>query len=239
MGHLRETGLFARASPRPRVRLQAAENPAGARGLTQPRPDIQTPDRGTIPVVKIIASNIRKGNVLEGDNGQLYTVMKSETFRPGKGTPTTSIEMRRISDGIKTVMSYKTTDQVERAFVEEVKHTYLYKDDQNYIFMNPESFEQVGVSADMLDDMAQWLDENMEVFLLMFDGRPVSIELPQRVTLEIAETEPVTKGQTASGSYKPAKLVNGARIMVPPHIGTGTRVVVNTDDGSYQERAKD
>jgi elongation factor P len=87
--------------------------------------------------------------------------------------------------------------------------------------------------------MAQWLDENMDVFLLMFDGRPVSIELPQRVTLEIAETEPVTKGQTASGSYKPAKLVNGARIMVPPHIGTGTRVVVNTEDGSYQERAKD
>ena len=190
-------------------------------------------------MVKVIASNIRKGNVLEGDNGQLYTVMKSETFRPGKGTPTTSIEMRRISDGIKTVMSYKTTDQVERAFVEEVKHTYLYKDDQIYIFMNPESFEQIGVSADMLGDMSQWLDENMEVFLLMFDGKPVSIELPQRVTLEIAETEPVTKGQTASGSYKPAKLVNGARIMVPPHIGAGTRVVVNTEDGSYQERAKD
>jgi elongation factor P len=87
--------------------------------------------------------------------------------------------------------------------------------------------------------MSQWLDENMSVYLLMFDGKPVSIELPQRVTLEIAETEPVVKGQTASGSYKPAKLTNGARIMVPPHIGTGTRVVVNTEDGSYQERAKD
>ncbi len=190
-------------------------------------------------MVKVIASNVRKGNVLEGEDGKLYTVLKAETFRPGKGTPTTSIEMRRISDGIKVVESYKTTDQVERAFVEEVKHTYLYQDDANYIFMNPESFEQIGVSADMLGDMSQWLGENMEVLLLMFDGRPVSIELPQRVTLEIAETEPVVKGQTASGSYKPAILTNGARIMVPPHIGTGTRVVVSTEDGSYQERAKD
>ncbi len=91
----------------------------------------------------------------------------------------------------------------------------------------------------MLGDMSQWLDENMEVLLLMFDGKPVSIELPPRVTLEIVETEPAVKGQTASGSYKPAKLANGARIMVPTHIGAGTRVVVMTEDGSYVERAKD
>lgn len=190
-------------------------------------------------MVKVIASNVRKGNVLEGEDGKLYAVLKADTFRPGKGTPTTSIEMRRISDGIKTVMSYKTTDQVERAFVEEVKHTFLYLDGEQYIFMNPDNYEQVPVHGDMLGDMATWLGENMEVTLLMFDGRPVSIELPARVTLEIAETEPVVKGQTASGSYKPAKLTNGARIMVPPHIGTGTRVVVSTEDGSYQERAKD
>lgn len=187
---------------------------------------------------KVIASDVRKGNVLEQD-GKLYTVLKAETYRPGKGTPTATLEMRRISDGVKVVETYKTTDQLERAFVEEVKHTYLYLDGDNYIFMNPDNFDQIPVHADMLGDMSQWLDENMSVYLLMFDGRPVSIELPQRVTLEIAETEPVTKGQTASGSYKPAKLTNGARIMVPPHIGTGTRVVVNTEDGSYQERAKD
>lgn len=191
------------------------------------------------PVAKVIASNVRKGNVLELPNNQLGVVLKAETYRPGKGTPTTSIEMRRISDGIKVVEVFKTTDQCERAFVEEVKHTYLYKDGDNYIFMNPENYEQIPVSAAMLGDMSLWLDENMEVHLLMFDGRPVSIELPARVTLEIAETEPVVKGQTASGSYKPAKLTNGARIMVPPHIGTGTRVVVSTEDGSYQERAKD
>jgi elongation factor P len=209
--------------------------PTGGRRQGGPSDKLKEAD----PVVKIIASNVRKGNVLEGEDGKLYSVLKAETFRPGKGTPTTSIEMRRISDGIKVVESYKTTDQVERAFVEEVKHTFLYLDGETYIFMNPENYEQVPVPADMLGDLAPYLGENMECLLLMFDGKPVSIELPPRVTLEIAETEPVVKGQTASGSYKPAKLSNGVRIMVPPHIEAGTRVVVSTEDGTYQERAKD
>ena len=190
-------------------------------------------------MVKVIASDVRKGNVLEGEDGKLYTVLKAETYRPGKGTPTATIEMRRISDGVKVVETYKTTDQVERAFVEEVKHQYLYQDGENYVFMNPSNYEQVMVPGDMLGDSAAYLGENMDCNLLMFDGKPVSIELPQRVTLEIVETEPVVKGQTASGSYKPAKLSNGVRIMVPPHIESGTRVVVSTDDGSYVERAKD
>ncbi len=190
-------------------------------------------------MVKVIASDVRKGNVLENEDGKLYTVLKAETFRPGKGTPTATIEMRRISDGVKVVETYKTTDALERAFVEEIKHSYLYKDDANYVFMNPESFEQIMVPEEMIGDGVAYLEENMDCFLLMFDGKPVSIELPQRVTLEIVETEPVVKGQTASGSYKPAILSNGVRIMVPPHIGTGTRVVVSTEDGSYQERAKD
>jgi elongation factor P len=190
-------------------------------------------------VVKVIASDVRKGNVLEHEDGKLYTVLKAETYRPGKGTPTATIEMRRISDGVKVVETYKTTDQLERAFVEEVKHTYLYKDDPNYVFMNPDNYEQVIVPAGMLGEDAAYLDENMECHLLMFDGNPVAISLPQRVTLEIVETEPVVKGQTASGSYKPAVLSNGVRIMVPPHIGAGTRVIVSTEDGSYVERAKD
>ena len=191
------------------------------------------------PVVKVIASDVRKGNVLENEDGKLYTVLKAETYRPGKGTPTATIEMRRISDGVKVVETYKTTDQLERAFVEEVMHTYLFKDDPNYIFMNPENYEQITVPAAMLGDDANYLDENMQCHLLMFDGSPVAISLPQRVTLEIVETEPVVKGQTASGSYKPAKLSNGVRVMVPPHIGTGTRIIVSTEDGSYVERAKD
>ena len=190
-------------------------------------------------MVKIIASDVRKGNVLEAEDGQLYTVLKSEVYRPGKGTPTATVDMRRISDGVKIVETYKTTDQVNLAFVEEVKHQFLYKDGELYVFMNPSNYEQVMVPAGMLGDDAAYLGENMDCDLLMFDGKPVSIKLPQRVTLEITETEPVVKGQTASGSYKPAMMSNGIRVMVPPHIGTGTRIIVNTEDGAYVERAKD
>ena len=191
-------------------------------------------------MAKVIASDVRKGNVLELDDGKLYVVLAHETFRPGKGTPTSTLTMRRIVDGVKTTETYKTSDGLEKAFVEEVKHTYLYDEgDTGFVFMNPTTYEQVHVSRDTLGDMAAYLSENMQCALLMHDGVPLSIALPPRVVLEIAETEPVVRGQTASSSYKPAKLSNGARTMVPPHIGVGTRVVVSTEDGSYVERAKD
>lgn len=189
-------------------------------------------------MVKVIASEVRKGNVLEID-GQLCTVMKAESIRPGKGTPTTHIDMRRISDGVKIVQSYRTTEQVERAFLDEKSYNFLYEDDTGYHFMEPETFEQIMVSKDILGDQGQWLTEGMSVHVQSHEGTPVAVELPQRVVFEIVEADPVVKGQTASSSYKPAKLSNGARIMVPPHIGTGTRVVVMTEDGSYVERAKD
>lgn len=191
-------------------------------------------------VVKVIASDVRKGNVLEHEDGKLYVVMSAESFRPGKGTPTTTITMRRIVDGLKTQQTYKTTDGLEKAFVEEVKHTYLFEDgDQGYVFMNPENYEQITVTKEMAGDSAAYLAPEMEVYLTMFDGQALSLELPSKVTLEVVETEPVTKGQTASSSYKPAKLSNGVKTMVPPHIGAGTRIIVNTEDGAYQERAKD
>ncbi|MGE6698420.1 elongation factor P [Hyphomonas sp. NPDC076900] len=186
-----------------------------------------------------IAADIRRGNIIEYTDGQLYVVLKAESFRPGKGTPTTTIEMRRISDGIKVVNTFKTSDKLEKAFVEEVEHTYLYPEGDNYVFMNSSNYEQVIVPGAMVGDSAAYLQENMAVSLQMFNGEAVSITLPQRITAEIVETEPVVKGQTASGSYKPAILDNGIRIMVPPHVGVGTRVVVNTEDGSYLERAKD
>jgi elongation factor P len=188
--------------------------------------------------VRVIASSVRKGNVLEID-GQLYSVISAESFFPGKGTPTTQIDMRRISDGVKTTQRYKTTEQVERAFVEDREHTYLYQDGDNYVFMNPETYDQVTVSGDVVGDQAVYLQEGMACMLSMFEGNAVAIELPQRVTLEVVETEPVTKGQTASSSYKPARMSNGVRVMVPPHIGAGTRIVVMTADGTYVERAKD
>jgi elongation factor P len=189
--------------------------------------------------VKVIASSIRKGNILEREDGQLYVVLTAESFHPGKGTPTTQIDMRRISDGVKTTDRYKTTEQVERAFVEDRDHTYLYLDADGYTFMNIENYEQLVVPKDVLGDQAIWLQEGMKVILSVFNGVAVAVQLPQRITLEITETEPAMKGQTASSSYKPAMLTNGARIMVPPHIAPGTRVVVLTEDGSYSERAKD
>ena len=191
-------------------------------------------------MVKVIASDVRKGNVLEHEDGKLYVVLSAESFRPGKGTPTTTITMRRITDGVKTQATYKTTDGLEKAFVEEVKHSYLFDDgDAGYVFMNPANYEQVIVSKAMLGDDALYLAPEMEVDLTMFDGQPLSVSLPPRVALTILDTEPVVKGQTASSSYKPAKLENGVRTMVPPHIGAGTRIIVSTEDGSYVERAKD
>ena len=188
--------------------------------------------------MRVIASSIRKGNVIEQD-GKLYVLVSAENIHPGKGTPVSQIEMRRISDGVKISERYKTTDQVEKATIEERNYTFLYEDGDGYHFMNPESYDQVQVSKDVVGDAAAYLQPEMTVKLSTHDVNVVSLALPQRVTLEVVETEPVTKGQTASSSYKPAVLSNGVRTTVPPHIAVGTRIVVMTEDGSYSERAKD
>ncbi|MGY3081865.1 elongation factor P [Bradyrhizobium sp. LM6.10] len=167
--------------------------------------------------MRVIASSIRKGNVIEQD-GKLYVVVTAENIHPGKGTPVSQIEMRRISDGVKISERYKTTDQVEKATIEERNFTFLYEDGEGFHFMNPETYDQVQVSKDVIGDAAAYLQESMTVKLSTHDVNVVSIALPQRVTLEVVETEPVTKGQTASSSYKPAILSNGVRTTVPPHI---------------------
>ncbi|BAC49651.1 elongation factor P [Bradyrhizobium diazoefficiens USDA 110] len=172
-------------------------------------------------------------------DGKLYVVVSAENIHPGKGTPVSQIEMRRISDGVKISERYKTTDQVEKATIEERNFTFLYEDGDGYHFMNPETYDQVQVSKDVVGDAAAYLQPDMTVKLSTHDVNVVSLALPQRVTLEVVETEPVTKGQTASSSYKPAVLSNGIRTTVPPHIAVGTRIVVMTEDGSYSERAKD
>ena len=182
-----------------------ASNPAGS-ALVAARP---MTDRRILPV-KVIASSLRKGNIVELE-GKLYVILTAENIHPGKGTPVTQLDMRRISDGVKSSLRYKTTDQVERAHVEDREFQYLYQDTDGHHFMNMESYDQIAVS----------------------------IQLPPRVVLEVVETEPTTRGQTAASSYKPAKLSNGLRTNVPPHIVTGTRIVVSTEDASYVERAKD
>ena len=188
--------------------------------------------------MKVIASSLRKGNVLDID-GKLYVVLSAENFHPGKGTPTTSVDMRRIADGVKVSERWKTTEQVEKAHVDGRAYDFLYEDGEGYHFMEPETYEQITVAPEVIGDQKVYLQEGMRVFLQTHEGVAIAIEMPQKITVEITETEPVVKGQTASSSYKPAMTDSGLRVMVPPHIGVGTRIVISTADNSYVERAKD
>jgi elongation factor P len=188
--------------------------------------------------VKVSASSLRKGAVVDME-GKLYVVLSAENIHPGKGTPVTQLNMRRISDGVKVSERYRTTETVERAIVDDRPHTYLYQDGEGFHFMNPENYDQLVATTDVVGDAAPYLQEGMTVSLSTHDDVPIAIDLPRLATFEIVETEPSTKGQTASSSYKPAILSNGLRTMVPPYIASGTRIVVLTEDGSYVERAKD
>ncbi len=191
-----------------------------------------------VVLVKVAASSLRKGSVVDID-GRLYVVLSMENIHPGKGTPVTQLDMRRIADGVKVSERYRTTEQVERAFVDQRDYNFLYQDSDGYHFMNPETYDQVAAPADLIGEAAVYLQEGMTVALSLHNDIPIAIELPTRATLEIVETEPTVKGQTASGSYKPALLSNGVRTMVPTYLATGARIVVMTADGSYVERAKD
>jgi elongation factor P len=188
--------------------------------------------------LKVIASSLRKGNVVDLD-GKLYVVLQAQNIHPGKGTPVTQLDMRRISDGVKISERYRTTETVERAVVDDREYTYLYNDAEGFHFMNPETYDQLVASADVVGDAHYYLQDGMNVHLSTHEGVPISIELPRLATFEVVDTEPSVKGQTASSSYKPAVLSNGLKTTVPPYITVGTRIVVLTEDGSYQERAKD
>ena len=170
-------------------------------------------------MVKVIASSVRKGNVLDLD-GKLCVVMKAENIHPGKGTPVTHLDMRRIADGVKITERYRTTDQVERAYLEE-QDLQLSLRGRHGLQLH----EARDLRADQRAQGRSWATRRSicrkawPVKISLHEGVPIAIELPQRVTFEIVEADPVVKGQTASSSYKPAMLSNGARVMVPPHIG--------------------
>lgn len=187
---------------------------------------------------KVAASSLRKGSVVDIDS-KLYVVLSVENIHPGKGTPVTQLDMRRISDGVKVSERYRTTEQVERAFVDEREYNFLYEDGDGFHFMQPETFDQVTCPPDLVGEAKAYLQDGTTVHLSLHEGIPIALELPPRATFEVVETEPVVKGQTASGSYKPAVLSNGVRTMVPTYITVGTRIVVMTEDGSFAERAKD
>ena len=188
--------------------------------------------------MKISANSLRRGMVIEHNN-KLWMIMENELRSPGKGTAVAQVIMRDIVAGNKMDIRFATQDVVERIQIEEMEFQFLYASDNEYTFMNKESFEQITINKDLIGSSAAFLQDGMTVKAQMHEDRPLSVTLPETVTMEITESDPVVKGQTASSSYKPAKLENGVRILVPPHIGSGTRVIVRTSDATYVERAKD
>ncbi len=188
--------------------------------------------------MKVNAIQIRPGNAMEHE-GKLWVVQKIDIIQPGKGASVIQIEMRDVRAGNKTNVRFRTQETVERVQLEEYDYSYLYQDGNDYVFMNQESFEQVMVPVEKVGDQAPFLKENMICQLQTYEGEVISATLPDKAVYEVAEAEPVVKGQTASSSYKPAILDNGAKVMVPPHIEVGTRIVVNIHEAKYVERAKD
>ena len=183
------------------------------------------------------ANLIRAGQVIEHD-GRRWTVLKQQIITPGKGGAFIQVEMRDLKTGNKTNERWRTADTVERLMTEEKEYTYSYMDGDNIVLMDPETFEQLLLPLDLLGDQAPFLQDNMTLVLNLVEGDPVGVVLPSQVTLEVVEADPVVKGQTASSSYKPARLSNGVKTMVPPFIEAGERIVVRTEDSTYVERAK-
>lgn len=188
--------------------------------------------------MKVAAITLRKGMVIEYNN-KLCVVVKNDIMQPGKGASVSQIEMRDIRTGAKDNVRFRTQETLERVRLEQDEYQYLYPEDGKYVFMNNANFEQIHVDADVIGDPAVFLQEGMVCEIETYEGEPLNVTLPEKVTLMITEAEPVIKGQTATTSYKPAILENGAKVMVPPHVGSGTRIVVRTEDGTYIERAKD
>lgn len=188
--------------------------------------------------MKISGNEVRLGNVIEFE-GKLWAVVKKAHTQPGKGGAYVQLELKNIIEGTKKNERFRSSESIERVFLDEAPYQYLYADGDDLIFMDQATFEQITLSKDFVGDAAAFLQDSMIVDVSSYEGRPLSVKFPDTVIAEIVEAEPVVKGQTASSSYKPAVLDNGLRIMVPPHIGTGTRVVVNTEDTTYVERAKD
>jgi elongation factor P len=187
--------------------------------------------------MKINANLIRPGNILE-HNGKQLLVLKIQLIQPGKGGAFIAVDMRDVRTGVKTNDRWRTADTVERLQAEERECTYLFGDADSLTFMDSESFEQFTVPREVVGDPAAFLQDGMVCTVNTIEGSPISVTLPDKVIMQVVEADPVVKGQTAASSYKPGKLENGVRVMIPPFIETGTRIVVNTADSTYVERAK-
>ena len=188
--------------------------------------------------MKLNGNAIKPGNVIE-HNGRLWAAIKVSHVKPGKGGAFAQIELRDIRDGTKLNERFRSSETVERVILDDIDCTFLYEEDEFLVFMHPDTFEQISVSVGLVGDSAMFLQNGMTITMSSHEGEPISVKLPDTVVMEVIEADSVVKGQTASSSYKPAVLENGVRVMVPPHIETGTRIVVRPEDKSYVERAKE
>jgi elongation factor P len=187
--------------------------------------------------MKIGANEIRVGTLLE-HNGKLWSVLKAQHVKPGKGGAYVQVEMKDIKSGTKTNERFRSDETLEKVRLDEEECQLLYSEDDVYTFMNTTTFDQFQINREAIGDGACFLQHDMLVKVSSYDGSIIGVILPDTVVMEIVEASAVVKAQTAASSYKPAVLENGVRILVPPHIEAGTKIVVNTSDSSYVERAK-
>lgn len=188
--------------------------------------------------MKLNGNAIRPGNVIEHNN-RLWVAVKISHVKPGKGGAFAQVELRDIRDGTKLNERFRSSETVERVILTESDALYLYEEGDNLIFMDQTSFEQVAVPLKMVGEQAKYLQDGMTVTINSHESEPISIQLPDTVVVEVLEADAVVKGQTASSSYKPAMVDGDIKVMVPPHIEAGTRIVIKPEDGTYVERAKD
>ena len=187
--------------------------------------------------MKINANTIKSGNVIEHKNG-LWVATKTSHVKPGKGGAFAQIELRNLKDGTKLNERFRSSESIEKVILEETPHIFLYKENENLIFMNNDTFEQLSINVDMIGDQSAFLQDGMKVIINIYNDEPVSINMPYSCIEEIIEADAVIKGQTVSSSFKPAILKNGVKVMVPGHIEVGTKIVVRPSDCSYIEKAK-
>ena len=186
--------------------------------------------------MKINGNEIRPGNVIEHKGG-LWIAVKTEHVKPGKGPAYLQVELKNVVDGTKLNERFRSSETVERARLEQRDHQFLYAEDEMLVFMDTESYEQISLPKDFLGERAAFLQDGMQVIIESHESRALGVQLPNQVTLEVTEAEPVVKGQTAASSNKPAILENGIRVMVPPFVDAGEKIVVDTNELTYVKRA--
>ena len=187
--------------------------------------------------MKINGNEIRPGNVIE-HKGALWIAVKTQAVKPGKGPAYAQVELKNAIDGTKLNERFRSSETVERVRLEQKDYQYLYPEGDMLTFMDVDTYDQIQIPKELLGERAAFLQDGMTVTVESHEGRPIGISLPDQVTLEVVEADPVVKGQTAASSYKPAKLENGVRILVPPFISAGERVVVDTNELTYVRRAE-